>query len=231
MVPLGLIDVGSSVQEEVDHHAVGCLDQGRTASELVPRIDADVCAVRQQEACDRRIARSRGHRQGRLSSDARLVRISAGFEQETHHLQVTLLDWIGEKGHTLGPHGGKRYAAVAEGVEHCGVAGFDCPAHRVSADAGAVRQIGTAFDVVAERTQTDFTRVSSLIHEIAFEITLRNQKDVPIEVEVNEPIGGDWRMLRSTHDWTQSAAWAARFTVPVEAHDTTVLSYRVRVRW
>ena len=92
-------------------------------------------------------------------------------------------------------------------------------------------QIGTAFDVVAERKQTDFTRVSSLIHEIAFEITLRNHKDEPIKVEVNEPIGGDWRMLRSTHDWTQSAAWAARFTVPVEAHDTTVLSYRVRVRW
>ena len=92
-------------------------------------------------------------------------------------------------------------------------------------------QIGSAFDIVAERTQTDFTRVSNLIHEIAFEITLRNHKDEPIEVEVNEPIGGDWRMLRSTHDWTQSAAWAARFTVPVEANDTTVLRYRVRVRW
>ena len=92
-------------------------------------------------------------------------------------------------------------------------------------------QTGNAFDVAVERKQTDFTRVSSLIHEITFEITLRNHKDKPIEVEVNEPIGGDWRMLRSTHDWTQSAAWAGRFTVPVEAHDTTVLRYRVRVRW
>ena len=91
-------------------------------------------------------------------------------------------------------------------------------------------QIGSAFDVVAERTQTDFTRVSSLIHEIAFEVTLRNHKDEPIEVEINEPIGGDWRMLQSTHDWTQSAAWAARFTVPVEANGTAVLRYRVRVR-
>ena len=87
-------------------------------------------------------------------------------------------------------------------------------------------QIDNAFDVVAERKQTDFTPVSSLIHEIAFEITLRNHKDEPIEVEVNEPIGGGWRMSRSTHDWTQSAAWAARFAVPVEAHDTTVLRYR-----
>ena len=68
-----------------------------------------------------------------------------------------------------------------------------------------------------------FDRVRSLIHEIAFEITLRNHKD--------EPIGGDWWMLRSTHNWTQSAAWAAWFTIPVETYGTTVLSCRVRVRW
>ena len=90
--------------------------------------------------------------------------------------------------------------------------------------------IGSAFDVVAERTQTDFTRISSLVHEIAFEITLRNHKDEPIAVEVNEPIGGHWRMLRASHDWTQTAAWAARFTVPVDANDTTTLRYRVRIR-
>ena len=92
-------------------------------------------------------------------------------------------------------------------------------------------QIGTAFDVVSERTQTDFTRINNLVHEIEFEITLRNHKDEPVVVEVNEPIGGDWRMLRASHDWTQSAAWAARFNVPVEANGTSTLTYRVRVRW
>ena len=92
-------------------------------------------------------------------------------------------------------------------------------------------QIGRAFDVVAERTQTDFRRISSLVHEVAFEVTLRNHKDEPIVVEVNEPIGGDWQMRRATHEWTKSAAWAARFEVPVEAGGETVLRYRVRVRW
>ncbi len=124
MVPLGLIDVGSSFQEEFDHHAVGRLDQGRATGELVPRIDADVCAVCQQQAYERGIARSRGHGQERLSSAAAgRVRISAGLEQEAHHPQVALLNWIVEKGHA--PRGGKRNAVVAEGVEHCGVAGFD----------------------------------------------------------------------------------------------------------
>ena len=92
-------------------------------------------------------------------------------------------------------------------------------------------RIGTAFDVVAERTQTDFRRVSSLVHELAFEITLRNHKDEPIVVEVNEPIGGDWLMLEASHDWTQTSAWAARFDVPVAAGGETTLRYRVRVRW
>ncbi len=92
-------------------------------------------------------------------------------------------------------------------------------------------QIGTAFDVVAERTQTDFRRISSLVHEVAFEVTLRNHKDEAIVVEVNEPIGGDWQMRRATHEWTKSAAWAARFEVPVEAGGETVLRYRARVRW
>jgi len=53
---------------------------------------------------------------------------------------------------------------------------------------------------------------------------------VPISVEVNEPIGGDWTMLRSSHKWTKTAAFAAAFDVPVEAGGEAVLTYRVRVR-
>ncbi len=92
-------------------------------------------------------------------------------------------------------------------------------------------QIGSAFDVVCERKQTDFRRLSDRLYEMEFEITLRNHKQVPITVEVNEPIGGDWEMLTSTHKWTKTAAFAARFQVPVEKDGTSVLRYRVRVRW
>ena len=54
---------------------------------------------------------------------------------------------------------------------------------------------GNAFDVVCERRQLDFRRLSNTQFEMEFEITLRNHKDVPITVEVNEPVGGDWDML------------------------------------
>jgi len=95
--------------------------------------------------------------------------------------------------------------------------------------------IGNAFDVVAERKQTDFKRIDSIwktgTWEMEFEITLRNHKDAPVVVEVNEPIGGDWEMLSSTYKFTKTAAFAAQFHVPVEKNGTSVLRYRIRARW
>jgi hypothetical protein len=92
--------------------------------------------------------------------------------------------------------------------------------------------IGTAFDVVCERKQTDWKKIASSFYEVEFEITLRNHKDVPINVEVNEPIGaGDWQMLSSSHKWTKTAAFAAQFQVPVPAGGESVLRYRFRIHW
>ena len=92
-------------------------------------------------------------------------------------------------------------------------------------------QIGTAFDVIAERKQVDWQKIADSVYEMAFEITLRNHKATPITVEVNEPIAGDWRMLTSTHQHTKTDAWAAQFHVAVGANGESVLRYRVRVKW
>ena len=85
--------------------------------------------------------------------------------------------------------------------------------------------------MTCERSQIDFEKIAANVYEMEYEITLRNHKAAPITVEVNEPIGGTWRMLRSSHEWTKSAAWAAAFTVPVAADTTSVLKYRVRVTY
>jgi len=91
--------------------------------------------------------------------------------------------------------------------------------------------IGNAFDIVAERKQTDFKSWGPHTYEMAFEVALRNHKSEPITVLVNEPIGGDWTMIDSTFKWEKTAAFAARFTVPVAANGESILKYRVRVRW
>jgi hypothetical protein len=91
--------------------------------------------------------------------------------------------------------------------------------------------IGNAFDVVAEHKQTDFKHVDTHTWEFEYEVTLRNHKDIPIVVQVNEPIGGDWEMLSSTYKYTKTAAFAAQFNVPVAKEGTSVLKYRVRAKW
>jgi hypothetical protein len=91
--------------------------------------------------------------------------------------------------------------------------------------------IGNAFDVVAERKQTDYKKIDTHTWEMEFEITLRNHKDSPITVQVNEPIGGDWEMLSSSYKFTKTAAFAAQFLVPVDKDGTSVLKYRIRAHW
>ena len=92
-------------------------------------------------------------------------------------------------------------------------------------------KIGNAFDVVCERKQTDFEKIASSVYDVEYEVTLRNHKATAISVEVNEPVGGTWRMITSSHQWTKTSAWAAQFKVPVAADGTAVLKYRVRVTY
>ncbi|MEP7118868.1 MAG: DUF4139 domain-containing protein [Acidobacteriota bacterium] len=92
-------------------------------------------------------------------------------------------------------------------------------------------QIGSAFDLVCERQQTDFQDLGGSSYEFAYEITLRNHKDTAVTVELNEPIGGDWTIVSSTHRWTKTAAWAARFTAPIAAGGEARVRYRIRVKW
>ena len=92
-------------------------------------------------------------------------------------------------------------------------------------------KIGNAFDIVSERKQTDFKKIADRVWEMEFEIKLRNHKDAPITVQVNEPIGGDWEMLSSSYNFTKTAAFAAQFNVPVKASSESELKYRVRVKW
>jgi hypothetical protein len=92
-------------------------------------------------------------------------------------------------------------------------------------------KIGNAFDVVSERKQIDFEKIAGNVYEVEHEIVLRNHKTTAVTVEVNEPIGGTWRIIRSTHEYTKTDAWAAQFNAQVPADGTSTLRYRVRVTY
>ena len=92
-------------------------------------------------------------------------------------------------------------------------------------------KLGDAFDVVAERKQTDYKVISRRVFEYGYEIRIRNHKEEAITLVVNEPIGGEWELMNSTFPAEKTAAFAARFNVPVAKDGEAVLSYRVRVKF
>jgi len=92
-------------------------------------------------------------------------------------------------------------------------------------------RLGNAFDVVGERTQTDFQRLSDRLFESAYEIKLRNHKDSAIAVDIVEPMTEDWTILEKSHEFVKKDARTAVFTVPVPKDGETIVTYRVRVNY
>lgn len=89
--------------------------------------------------------------------------------------------------------------------------------------------VGNAFDLTAERKQTDFETLGQNFYESAFQVTIRNHKTEPIVVEDNEPVGGEWTVIQSNYKYEKTSAFSIRFRVPVPAGGQSVLTYRVRV--
>ena len=97
-------------------------------------------------------------------------------------------------------------------------------------------KLGEAFDVTADKKQTDFKRRDSYspwstVHESAYEIVLRNAKKEAVTVAVREPVPGDWSMLEETQRHRKAAAGTAEWSIRVPAEGSTTLRYRVLVRY
>ncbi len=92
-------------------------------------------------------------------------------------------------------------------------------------------KMGDAFDLAAERKQTEWKKIAWDTYEVAFEVSLRNHKETPATISVIEPIPGDWEILKTTHDYTKVEAHTVQFDVPVGKDKEVKLQYRVRVRF
>jgi hypothetical protein len=98
----------------------------------------------------------------------------------------------------------------------------------------AVRlNLGNAFDVTADKKQTDFRRREPGLraYESAYEIVLRNAKTEAASVTVREPVPGDWTMLEESQKHEKVAAGTAQWRVSVPAGGSATLKYRVLTRW
>ena len=96
-------------------------------------------------------------------------------------------------------------------------------------------KLGNAFDVTADKKQTDFKRTTlggkyNYQYESAYELVLKNAKKEAVTVTVQEPMPGDWQIqsesLPHAKDSSNTAVWRVR--VPAEGSATLV--YRASVR-
>jgi hypothetical protein len=95
-------------------------------------------------------------------------------------------------------------------------------------------KLGSAFDVVGERRQTDFSVDSKAQWlEEQIEVKLRNHKDQPVRVLVKENLyrWSNWKILTKTHEFTKEDARTISFPVDVPKDAETLVRYRVRYTW
>ncbi len=93
---------------------------------------------------------------------------------------------------------------------------------------------GDAFDVVGERTRTDFTGNNRQdFAEESFEIKVRNHKAEPVEVRVIEHLyrWTNWTIVAKSDDFTKKDAQTIEFRTQIPADGEKVVTYRVRYDW
>jgi hypothetical protein len=93
--------------------------------------------------------------------------------------------------------------------------------------------LGDSFDVTASKKQTDFRVVDTKnsVYESAYEIVVRNAKKTPETVTVVEPIPGDWTVTSSSLPYHKTSSSTATWSVHVPPGSSTMLAYRVRIKF
>jgi hypothetical protein len=92
--------------------------------------------------------------------------------------------------------------------------------------------LGNAFDLVGERRDVQSRRITDRVFERDVEIKLRNRKESgTVNITVREHPGGNWRVLKSSHEAKKPNAHDLEFEVDVKAGEEAVVTYSVRVEF
>jgi hypothetical protein len=93
---------------------------------------------------------------------------------------------------------------------------------------------GNAFDLVGERTRTDFSQ-SNRDHWIdeSFQIKLRNHKKAPVEIRVVEHLyrWSTWNISAKSGDFVKKDSQTIEFPVTVEPDAEKTVTYTVHYTW
>ena len=97
-------------------------------------------------------------------------------------------------------------------------------------------KLGEAFDVTADKKQTDFKVLPNpqkghAAYESAFEFTLKNAKKEKVTVTVQEPISGDWTIVNESAPHSKANSHLAVWKIDIPADGKVTLTYRAVVKY
>ncbi len=95
-------------------------------------------------------------------------------------------------------------------------------------------KMGSAFDVVGERKQTDFKSNSNRNWmEETIEIVVRNHKEEPVKVIVKENLyrWTNWKITESTHDHEKVDSRTVHFPIDVPKDGEVTIKYTIHYSW
>jgi hypothetical protein len=90
--------------------------------------------------------------------------------------------------------------------------------------------VGAAFDIAAERKQTDFRQISSRVNEASYEITLTNHRKEAVDVVVTEHADGHWEIVKSSVTHQKKDSRTFEFKVRCEPEKPVTVAYTVRTQ-
>ncbi|MDZ4803760.1 MAG: DUF4139 domain-containing protein [Candidatus Eisenbacteria bacterium] len=91
--------------------------------------------------------------------------------------------------------------------------------------------LGNAFDVVGERTQTDYQRIDDRNFKQSVKIEIRNHKTEAVDVSIIEHLPGTWTVTEKSHDFKKTDAQTIEFPVSVPADGTVTVLYTARIKY
>ncbi|ADE55137.1 DUF4139 domain-containing protein [Coraliomargarita akajimensis] len=94
--------------------------------------------------------------------------------------------------------------------------------------------LGNAFDLVGERTRTDFSKHTTRDQMTeSFEIEIRNRSEESVTVQVVEHLYRwvNWELIEQSHEFSKKDAQTIEFPVTVKPDETVKVQYTVEYTW
>ena len=91
--------------------------------------------------------------------------------------------------------------------------------------------LGNAFDLVGEKKQTKYTKISDRVSETSYKVELRNHKDEEVYINVVEHPYGDWEITATSDPYDKKSTRNVQWTMKVPKDNSKTLTYTIRTRW